>query len=87
MHRRITKLAGAALVGSGLLIGTLAGVAVAQDVVPPTTERTDVDRDGMDWGWIGLLGLVGLAGLMGRERRAGAYRTTASSTNPNPNRV
>ena len=82
MRHRITKLVGTALVGSGLLIGALASVATAQDVAPPTTERFD-DRDGMDWGWIGLLGLVGLAGLMGRERRAGAYRTTASTTNPN----
>ncbi|GGG11480.1 WGxxGxxG family protein [Paenibacillus abyssi] len=25
------------------------------------------DRDGMDWGWLGLLGLLGLTGLRGRN--------------------
>jgi hypothetical protein len=84
MRQRITKLAGTALVGAGLALGTAAGVASAQDVTPPTTERFDDDR-GMDWGWIGLLGLAGLAGLMGREKRP-AYRT-ATQTTTNPNRV
>lgn len=28
------------------------------------------DRDGIDWGWLGLLGLIGLAGLRGRNRDA-----------------
>jgi len=26
------------------------------------------DRDGVDWGWLGLAGLIGLVGLRGRER-------------------
>jgi len=38
-------------------------------VVEPQAGALYDDRDGMDWGWIGLLGLGGLSGLMGREKR------------------
>ena len=78
----------AAYVFAAFLCGS-ASVAVGQvptttapgtDVTTPTT--TVVDRDGFDWGWLGLLGLIGLAGLMRRERshevhhRAGIGTTT-----------
>lgn len=41
----------------------------------PGTTTTD-DRNGFDWGWLGLLGLAGLAGLAGkkRENESTAYR-------------
>jgi hypothetical protein len=70
MRRRIAQLATGTLLATGLALGSLAGTAAAQDVgAPPPADRFDDDRDGMDWGWIGLFGLAGLAGLMGRERR------------------
>ena len=82
MRHRISKLTGIALLGSGLALGTFAGVAAAQEIDRPTTTERFDDRDGMDWGWIGLLGLGGLAGLMGREKRA-AYRPAQTTTTPN----
>ncbi len=41
-----------------------------------TTTTTSDDRNGFDWGWLGLLGLAGLAGLAGKksENQPTAYR-------------
>jgi MYXO-CTERM domain-containing protein len=49
----------------------------AQETTPPAaTTDTPVDRDDMDWGWIGLLGLLGLGGLAGRRRDVPTRTTT-----------
>ena len=33
-----------------------------------TTEQSDSDDDGFDYGWIGLIGFAGLLGLRKRDR-------------------
>lgn len=37
------------------------------------------DRDGMDWGWLGLLGLAGLLGLKRRDRDDVVVRRDATA--------
>ena len=62
------------LVGAALLATVVAAPAFAQTGTTggtgtATTAARDYDRDGFDWGWIGLLGLAGLAPLFMRKDR------------------
>ncbi|MEH2252604.1 WGxxGxxG family protein [Nostoc sp.] len=62
--------AGVLTLSMGILPLTLS--AQAQTTTDPqvnTAPRTTTsDRNGFDWGWLGLIGLFGLAGLAGKKR-------------------
>lgn len=46
-----------------------------------TTTTTDTaDRNGFDWGWLGLLGLIGLAGLVPKSDDRATYSSDADTT-------
>ena len=73
--------AGVLTLSMGILPLTLSAQAQTTNdpgvnTAPGTTTTTTDDRNGFDWGWLGLLGLAGLAGLAGkkRENEPTAYR-------------
>ena len=68
MELKLRKLAGAAAIGSAVL---LSGQALAQskDTSSEQAQTAQAQDDGKkDWGWMGIFGLAGLAGLLRRRR-------------------
>jgi hypothetical protein len=64
-----TVSAGVLAVSLGVLPLTLPAQAQVRTVPRTDTDAVRVyDRDGFDWGWLGLIGLLGLAGLAGKRR-------------------
>ena len=49
------------------------------DTTTTETTTTETDRDGMDWGWLGLLGLAGLAGMRRKEPTVVHHNTTTNT--------
>jgi MYXO-CTERM domain-containing protein len=54
------------------LAGAVPSLVHAQDTREPA--RTENERDGMDFGWLGLIGLAGLFGLKRREPEHDTFR-------------
>lgn len=75
---RSSKLVRNVVLAIGLTFAA-APVVVAQE----QNRQVQEQRDGFDWGWLGLLGLLGLAGLSGRNKNDRDVRTsTADRTRP-----
>lgn len=82
MKRHFSKLVGASAIVASLAVLPLNLSAQAQtntDGTGATTTTTapntgvyndaaNNNREGFDWGWLGLLGLLGLGGLAGKNR-------------------
>lgn len=76
MKRHFTKIIGASALAASLAVLPLNVSAQGQTTDGTgTTTTTGVyndaannNREGFDWGWLGLLGLLGLAGLAGKNR-------------------
>ncbi len=98
MKRHFTKIIGATALAASLAILPLNVSAQGQttDGGAGTTTTTGTttggyndannNREGFDWGWLGLLGLLGLAGLAGKNRAEEATRyrdpNTVGNTTP-----
>ncbi|MEH2241969.1 WGxxGxxG family protein [Nostoc sp.] len=72
MKSNFIKAVGAGVLTLSMGILPLTLSAQAQTTTDPgvnTTPRTTTydDRNGFDWGWLGLIGLAGLAGLAGKK--------------------
>ncbi len=81
MKRHFSKLVGASAIVASLAVLPLNSVQAqtTTDGTGRTTTNTapnngvyndaaNNNREGFDWGWLGLLGLGGLAGLAGKNR-------------------
>ncbi|HLO88002.1 MAG TPA: WGxxGxxG family protein [Nostocaceae cyanobacterium] len=74
MKSDLTKTLGAGILTVSLGILPLTLPAQAQVRTNPRTDNAPTtvydryDRNGVDWGWLGLIGLLGLAGLAGKRR-------------------
>ncbi|TAF03743.1 MAG: hypothetical protein EAZ77_16885 [Nostocales cyanobacterium] len=72
MKSNLTKTVGAGVLTLTMGILPLNLPAQAQVNQPRTDVAPDrtvyYDRNGTDWGWLGLIGLLGLAGLAGKRR-------------------
>ena len=56
------------ILGASLSLAQTADPNADRGTGAPTTQNSDNNRGGHDWGWLGLLGLAGLAGLRGRKQ-------------------
>lgn len=81
MKRHFTKIIGASALAASLAVlplnvsaqgQTTDGTGTTTTTTTPTTgvynDAANSNREGFDWGWLGLLGLLGLAGLAGKNR-------------------
>ncbi len=97
MKRHITKIIGAGVAASLAVLplnvsaqGQTTDGGTTTTTTTPTTgvynDATNNNREGFDWGWLGLLGLLGLAGLAGKNRAEEATRyrdpNTVGNTTP-----